>query len=156
MSRKNILMLAFKSRIRNLSCYFMSNMRIRNLTWFKGNNHMPGQAVPFLHYIIFSKFCSHSKFQIRSFRRTTIRRNQILLVGLIRIGDIIYSFLYCRFDAEDLNICHISFIIPFNSFISSGVTEPVALASLASWFTFTPILCISKTVSQGTSYQYLR
>ena len=48
--------------------YFMSNMRIRNLTWLKGNNHMPGQVVPFLHYIIFSKFCSHSKFQICSFR----------------------------------------------------------------------------------------
>ena len=48
--------------------YFMSNMRLRNLTWLKGNNHMPGQVVPFLHYIIFSKFCSHSKFQICSFR----------------------------------------------------------------------------------------
>ena len=68
MGRKNIFMFAFKCRIRNLSCYFMSNMRIRNLTWLKRNNHMPGQVVTFLHHIIFSKFCSHSKFQIRSFR----------------------------------------------------------------------------------------
>ena len=46
MGRKNIFMLVFKFRIRNLSCYFMSNMRVRNLTWLKGNNHMlPTESV---------------------------------------------------------------------------------------------------------------
>ena len=63
--------------------------------------------------------------------------------SIIRIRNVVDGFFHCRFDTEDLNICHISFIIPFNSFISSGVTAPVELASLASWFAFTPILCIS-------------
>ena len=47
------------------------------------------------------------------------------------------------------NLLILKFLLSLlNFFISSGVTAPVEFASFASWFTFTPILCISKNVSK--------
>ena len=100
-------------------------------------------TISLFHDIIFSHFCCHGKFQIRSFRRTAKRRDEFLFIRLIWIRDIGHSLFHCRFDWKDLNVSHIFFTISFSSFISCGVAVPTVFATLASWLMFTPILCIS-------------
>ena len=108
-----------------------------------GNDHVPGEVISLFHDIIFSHFCCHGKFQIRSFRRTAKRRDEFLFIRLIWIRDIGHSLFHCRFDWKDLNVSHIFFTISFSSSISCGVAVPTVFATLASWLMFTPILCIS-------------
>ena len=100
-------------------------------------------TISLFHDIIFSHFCCHGKFQIRSFRRTAKRRDEFLFIRLIWIRDIGHSLFHCRFDWKDLNVSHIFFTISFSSSISCGVAVPTVFATLASWLMFTPILCIS-------------
>ena len=108
-----------------------------------GDDHVPGKVIPLFHDIIFSHFCCHGKFQIRSFRRTAKRRDEFLFIRLIWIRDIGHSLFHCRFDWKDLNVSHIFLTISFSSSISCGVAVPTVFATLASWLMFTPILCIS-------------
>lgn len=108
-----------------------------------GDDHVPGKVIPLFHDIIFSHFCCHGKFQIRSFRRTAKRRDEFLFIRLIWIRDIGHSLFHCRFDWKDLNVSHIFFTISFSSSISCGVAVPTVFATLAIWLMFTPILCIS-------------
>ena len=93
--------------------------------------------------VLFCLFSRHGKFQISCFRRTAKTGNQQFFISLVWIRDIVQSFLVCYFNGEDLNICHSSFTIAFNSFISSGYRSPVVFTFFAIWLIFMPILCIS-------------
>lgn len=54
MSGEHILMLALKHCISNFCCNFISNIRIYDFAWFKGNDYIPDKIIFILHHIIFS------------------------------------------------------------------------------------------------------
>ena len=120
-----------------------SKVKAGQVRFLLGSTAKMGAGIPLFHDIIFSHFCCHGKFQIRSFRRTAKRRDEFLFIRLIWIRDIGHSLFHCRFDWKDLNVSHIFFTISFSSSISCGVAVPTVFATLASWLMFTPILCIS-------------
>ena len=88
MGCKHIFIFSFQNRISNFSADFVCKIGIGKLIGVKRNNHMPGKIVSFIHYIIFSHFCSHSKFQISSFGRASKGRDKQLIICLIRICNI--------------------------------------------------------------------
>ena len=143
MGSKHIFIFFFQNRICNFGADLMSKFWIGEIIGMIGNDHVPGEVISLFHDIIFSHFCCHGKFQIRSFRRTAKRRDEFLFIRLIWIRDIGHSLFHCRFDWKDLNVSHIFFTISFSSSISCGVAVPTVFATLASWLMFTPILCIS-------------
>ena len=143
MCGKHIFIFSLQNRICDFGADLMGKFWIGEIIGMIGNDHVPGEAISLFHDIIFSHFCCHGKFQIRSFRRTAKRRDEFLFIRLIWIRDIGHSLFHCRFDWKDLNVSHIFFTISFSSSISCGVAVPTVFATLVSWLMFTPILCIS-------------
>ena len=143
MRSKHIFIFSLQNRICDFGADLMGKFGIGEVIGMIGDDHVPGKVIPLFHDIIFSHFCCHGKFQIRSFRRTAKRRDEFLFIRLIWIRDIGHSLFHCRFDWKDLNVSHIFFTISFSSSISCGVAVPTVFATLASWLMFTPILCIS-------------
>ena len=83
--------------------------------------------IAFVHSILFCHFSCHRKFKICSFRGTAKTGNQQFFISLVWIRDIVQSFLVCYFNGEDLNICHSSFTISFNSCIFFRIQIPGAI-----------------------------